>query len=87
MDIDYGEIVERVAMAICESAVGKCSCRNREPPCEKWIIAARAAIKAMREPTGKMLNAGINNGVDQGFGVGADDYTDVWQAMIDEALK
>lgn len=38
--------------------------------------AARAAIKAMREPTEGMISAALD-----------DDCRDIWTAMIDEALK
>lgn len=63
------EIIDRVAKAI-EEVVGEYWCDYEE--------AAKAAIKAMREPTDEML-------CDDDF-----DYLEakvVWQGMIDEALK
>jgi hypothetical protein len=41
-------------------------------------LNARAAIEAMREPTEAMLNFGVIQDMD---------VTDIWQAMIDAALK
>ena len=57
----------------------------------QWLEAlARAAIKAMREPTEGMLATAVVNLVDVGLdsadGVGPDDAIPVWQAMIDTAL-
>lgn len=46
---------------------------------------ARAAIEAMREPTQEMKDVGLRDpgsgGPDPGY------ETEVWQAMLDEALK
>lgn len=54
----------------------------------QWLhlrAAARAAIEAMREPTEEMKLAGS---LDPGAGGPDPGYeTDVWQAMIDEALS
>lgn len=63
-------MIERVAEAIWnEMGTGKSNRRD----------FARVAIKAMREPTDAMIEAGWNFPGSQ-----PDDH---WQAMIDEALK
>lgn len=65
------EMVDRVARAI-----SKCvSDSDRYWP--SYVLAARAAIEAMREPTEAMKEAG-------GFEVGA---WVAWTPMIDEALQ
>ena len=45
-----------------------------------WVRKARAAIKAMREPTAAMINC---DGVD----CGERTATKMWRSMIDEALR
>jgi len=50
---------------------------------ENWRILARSAIEAMREPTGEMYNAIYRTGAN----AGQFPNRDIWQAMIDEALK
>lgn len=93
---EYGELMnemlERVARAIenrdfmGESEVGSLEAKE----------LARVAIEAMREPTGKMVTAGANEGQwAEGMPRGAigerkyrlDAALDVYQAMIDAAIK
>lgn len=92
------EMVERVAKEIhyemCSTGIGSLSMCSWPPSDQKRAAAvrkiARAAIKAMRKPTRRMLSAG-------GFyhiqGAGSVSETDMeiakreWQAMISEALK
>ncbi len=81
-------MLERVVRAICmpdhdHTAEPKACCGK----CNAIVDKARAAIKAMREPTQAMVNDGILNGVENGFGCGYSDYVDLWQAMVDGALK
>lgn len=58
-----------------------------------WISAsdrnkAIAALKAMREPTESMIYEACINGPDTNAGAFSDyDATQVWQAMIDQAIK
>lgn len=47
----------------------------------EYFKAAHAAISAMREPTDKMVDAGVKSG--SGYGK----QPDTWEAMIDVALS
>ena len=71
------EMIERVAKAIDES--------SQPPGCADYSIlmknAAVAAIKAMREPTDAMVDAGDMWADAPGYSAKA------WRAMIDAALK
>jgi hypothetical protein len=69
------EMIERVAKAIA----------LRDTTDE--FAMARAAIKAIREPTQAMMNAAIYKGVDCGFGCGYPEYEDVYKATIDSILN
>ena len=83
------EMVERVAKAILDHVPQGYGMYQNEA--EEY---ARAAIAAMREPTGEMKDAGADS-----YGVPAPAIgslplsvingqpTKAWQAMIDEALK
>ena len=71
------EMIERVVAALIEEA----------PEVKTWVRACqlglvRAAIEAMRIPTVEMLNAG-----DQLLDDTVECAHNVWNAMIDEALK
>ena len=74
------EMVKRVARAIC--------CRsdcflpeNCQAAYAGTLEKARAALAAMREPTDQMCHAGAYEQHDW------KDSSQVWQAMIDEALR
>jgi hypothetical protein len=85
------EIIERVARAIrgkhlCEwcstnrgySLPADCCCYD----------AARAALAELREPTEAMLDGARDWSINKnGRGVGNDQATGCWQAMVDAALK
>ena len=72
-----GEMIERVARAIASSR------HLSEELWPDWAPEARAAIKAMREPTKKMQMAFYE--IDApGAPAGC---VDGWQAMIDAALE
>ena len=75
------EMVERIAKVIFYVAGGD----DGVMPPPKWTCdAARAAIKAMREPNEDMYIAGS---IDPGSGGPDEGYqTEVWQSMIDAAL-
>lgn len=92
------EIIERVARAMAEAdgwtwsgphsqmvdeyASGQSGSRARN----WWRTAARAAIKAMREPTPLMCGFGmspLSDALDEGR---APSTRVIWQAMIDTAL-
>lgn len=75
-------MVERVATAICSSEGCECGV------CPSIVKKARAAIKAMREPTEAMLVAPHceADGCDAQY-LEAEDFRHAWQAMIDAALK
>jgi len=66
------EMIERVRDAIYDAAAGDPNCSGVSD--RLAVLLARAAIEAMREPTEAML--------------GEWDYgLEIWQSMIDEALK
>ena len=73
------EMVERVARAFCRAMA------EDERGWEYMQGEARAAIAAMREPTHEMTYAGHD--VPMAVGLAAPPADEVWQAMIDEALK
>lgn len=50
-----------------------------------WRDRVRFAIKAMRDPSVDMIDAGRNIGPDAPYGLS--ETIKRWQAMIDEALK
>lgn len=66
-------MIDRVAYAVqvADDEVGICAAR----------VIARAAIEAMREPTGGMQDAGNSAYHDNDRSIGA-----AWRAMIDKAL-
>ena len=72
------EMVERVAQAICGDD-------NPDNICSFHRIRARLAIKAMREATADMIDAGRDIGPDAPYGLS--ETIKRWQAMIDEALR
>jgi hypothetical protein len=80
-------MVERVARALwvahCDAHTDEGSQVQDHP---MYIAQARAALHAMREPTEAMLSMGC---IDLGSGGDLDDKNvlQIWQAMIDEALK
>lgn len=78
-------MIERVAKAMADK-VDQLKESYLKPE-DRFTECARAAIEAMRDPTDTMVDGGIRNGVDNGFGCGYDEYVELWQAMIDEALK
>jgi len=67
-------MIERVARALLVAD------RSAITP-DYYQRMARAAIEAMREPTEAMLDAGVN------FRERNARTEQIWQAMIDEALK
>lgn len=73
------DMVERVARALMREA-------SDDPDADKWCSprpwygAARAAIEAMREPTGAMIDAGRWPAEDDGT-------LACWRAMIDAVLS
>lgn len=80
------EMEERVARAICPWS-GK---RNADCPngCRVCVANARDAIEAMREPTEGMVTGGrIDLHTNEEGALLAAEAKQVWQAMIDEALK
>lgn len=87
------EMVERVARAIYDGRNGRGARawaslpRSHQSP---YFLDARAAIEAMREPTGPMVTAGIKDGI-EGEGVHAGRrwpaaVTERWQLMIRASL-
>ncbi len=87
-----GEMVERIAIALACVELGMTP--QDWPSCyetgkERYRQQAREALKAIREPTSAMLKADVSLG-GYGFAEGEcyqADPKEVWQAMIDEALK
>lgn len=92
------EMIERVALAlfksiemadIADEETAKDFLENRWPERESYyLLRARAAVRAMREPTESMLDAACEVGPDTNSGpfdwVSAET---VFVAMIDAALK
>ncbi len=83
------EMVKRVALVLCKSD-GDCRCASSggtSSICHvaEFNDAARAAIKAMREPTEAMLRADMHLGGYDGLFEAEPD--EIWRAMIDAALK
>lgn len=76
-------MVERVARAICRAGI--CGPRDHieaevNRNWRKFVLEARAAIAAMREPTEAMLDAGNSDGHDP-------DLHQTYKNMIDAALS
>jgi hypothetical protein len=81
-------------MSAMEERVARAIAVSLEVPSDSWrdhVDEARAAIAAMREPTADMLRAGrYNLGHDEeGRPISLEDgeVDEIWQTMIDEALK
>jgi hypothetical protein len=77
------EMVDRIARAIAEAGNGGVWTDEqwyKEYQRDIHRIRARAAIKAMREPTDEMVHAGLLAGCRVNSIEG-------WRAMVDEALK
>jgi hypothetical protein len=78
------EMVERVARAL--DAMDEHTPQGGYSSPAAWRIHARAAIKAMREPTEEMIEEGrqlMNLGDETLY---PEDMREKWQAMIDVAL-
>lgn len=75
------EMVEKVALAIGEKIAGAGTQAKGN-----WLIAARAAIAAMREPSPQMLRIALEES-DEIKPDLAVRLLEAWKAMIDEALK
>lgn len=73
------EMIDRVALAIVDVVLS-----HHDPEPE---VLARAAIKAMREPTEKMVEEGLNVLDIECINRGQPDLDDAWRAMIDIALR
>lgn len=81
------EMIERVAKAICgnQPGAGGCGCKTHErPACDDFRWMAHAAIQALREPTEAMIVSGWATQTEPVYPTST---VDVWQAMIDEALR
>jgi hypothetical protein len=70
------EMVERVALAIAETVAGPGA-----QPRGNWLVAARAAIAAMREPTQPMIFGSLKDKADW------QNHVQTWRSMIDAALS
>lgn len=87
------EMVERAAKAIYERRNGSgCRAWASLPDAHRgpYRTDARAAMEAIREPSGPMVTSGSNAEIATWNGKGntfADDPTPVWTAMIDAALQ
>lgn len=86
------EMELRVARALRDLAyetVGKSMTPGRMPPPEEFLDEARAAIRAMREPTGTMTKMGSDQlyGWDMDREDRMERATDTWRAMIDAATS
>ncbi len=92
------EMIERLALAIWrEREIGFPPRVRRFNPDEldresgAWAACmreARALVETMREPTETMIKVGNDAGCwDRDFSLDDGDADQVWQAMIDEALR
>lgn len=84
------EMVERVARALCV-ADGCDPDHESADPIDtgiklwtRYVRDASAAIEAIREPTKAMIQAAYDSSLDDDERF---DAHEIWQAMIDEALK
>lgn len=82
-------MVERMARAIAGSRyihLGGADAQNMVKGTPNWVFCRRdalLALRAMREPTESMLDAGESAfSIPDAIGAG-----DAWQAMIDQAVK
>jgi hypothetical protein len=82
------EMVERVALAVFkkEQEIRLRSIEQAVIGKARYYLIAEAAIAAMREPTEAMRTAGELHGIDSDCKLECSELN-VWQAMIDEALK
>lgn len=90
------EMIDRVAIAFREKLIPFVAEKTPWPDMEEsarenYRLAARAAIAAMREPTGKMRDAGSERftkcgSLEPGEGLDEDPAEPLWQAMIDAIL-
>lgn len=84
------EMVDRVELAINEETNRINSLpRDERVTADRQMggLLAMAAIKAMREPTAFMLIVGYKHTKDAKIDIFRDVMIELWQAMIDEALK
>ena len=90
------EMEKRVALAMKEFASQPLANLDSLEPVlvgslgDAWVHLARAAIGAMREPTDEMCEAGAaycHDNYQKGRAKQQTTAPDIWQAMIDEALK
>ena len=73
-------MIERVARAICRAH------GNPDEHFELFMVEARAAIEAMRDPTPEMLTrAGTINNYADDTGTADADHVEWWKGMIDAA--
>jgi hypothetical protein len=75
------EMVERVAQALCECDAGVWDTANRAN-CDGYRELAKAAIKAMKEPTEEMIEVGRSRQDYEGRGY----VPYIWRAMIAASL-
>ena len=84
------DMVEQVAKAIWNHRFPDMSWESKsrsEGIKADYRMNARAAIAAMREPSEKMIEAGIHAPPIPTMRAFRAHYSAAWQAMIDEALK
>lgn len=74
------EMLERVAKSIGDALYGYCDKKDTPNTWSLAMGAAIEAIKAMREPTEKMIKVGAYYSTAQS---GVYDCDDVWKSMID----
>jgi hypothetical protein len=76
------EMVERVALEMQKELGPRMQNQSDAWQHTAFRYTARLVIAAMREPTGAMADAALEE-----HPFGTDTYFRYWQAMIDEALK
>ncbi len=76
------EMIERVAAALCEHEGGTFAI-----DADVYRSRSRTAIKALREPTEAMIKAADDMDINSMDFTPTGGLLEVWQAMIDQALK
>lgn len=82
------EMVERVARAMALKANGgDWDTHYTADQRNLWRLRIRTAMDALRDPTNEMVNAACSPNRMLAFGMTSVEAREIWQAMIDEALR
>lgn len=91
---EMSEMIERVAQALCATATRYEEIRRDQEAHDALLDMARAALAALRDPTGEMVDAGARTYGVPTPAIGSlplsvidGQPSKAWRAMIDEACK